>query len=127
MLQQLQQEMDGLPRGELVLVVGTSRSRTDLDPALFRPGRFELVLEVSAPDAADRRDILRRLDRDLDLRLTPEALDRAVELGAGGPDAPPYHGERLHALGRALARRRLREGQAGPTTPAEVEAALALL
>ncbi len=48
----------GLPAlrggGRLLVVCATNHIRL-LDPALLRPGRFDLVLPVGLPDAADRR------------------------------------------------------------------------
>jgi SpoVK/Ycf46/Vps4 family AAA+-type ATPase len=124
---QLLQEMDNLPRGELVFVVGTTRDRGDLDPALLQPGRFELALDVGAPDAADRRDILERFGAALDLRFTATALGWAVEHTSATPERPPCHGARLHALCRALARQRAREGRSDETQPLDVKRALALI
>ena len=40
---------------------------------------------------------------------------------------PPWHGARLHALCRALARQRAREGRTDETQPLDVKRALALL
>ena len=124
---QLLQELDALPHGELVLVAATTRDRVSLDPALLQPGRFELVLEVGAPSTEDRRDILTRLGDALDLRFNPKALAWAVDHTAGVSERPPWHGARLQALCRALARQRLREGRADETQQPDVKRALASL
>lgn len=45
--------MDGMnanPRDANVLVIGITNRVEALDPALLRPGRFEVVLEISSPD-----------------------------------------------------------------------------
>jgi cell division protease FtsH len=123
LFQQLLQELDALRRGELVLVIGTTRQRASLDRALLRPGRFELILDVSLPDDHDRRAILQRLDQRLKLGLAGEALEHAVRLTGGG-DRAVFTPERLQALGRALARQRLREAQSGPTDPADLDRVL---
>jgi cell division protease FtsH len=107
-------------------VVGTARSREEVDPALLQPGRLELVLEVGPPTAEDCRELLLGLDRELDLQLTPEALDRAAELALRG-DSPTNPADRLQALCRALARQRLREGCQGPTLASDFERAFELL
>ncbi|KAL3921241.1 MAG: hypothetical protein SGPRY_004969, partial [Prymnesium sp.] len=54
---QLLAKMDGVAGN--VLVVGLTNRPELLDPALLRPGRLEVKLEVSLPDARGRRDILR--------------------------------------------------------------------
>jgi cell division protease FtsH len=125
---QLLTEMDRLPRTELVLVAGITRRPDRLDPVLLRPGRFELQLGIAYPDAGDRRDILRLYDDRLRLRLTEEALERAVEATAGdvpgGPPGARWSGDHLHALCRTLARRRLLDHRADATGPDDVHRAL---
>ncbi|MCI0461908.1 MAG: ATP-binding protein [Gemmataceae bacterium] len=121
LLAQLLQELDGLPRSELVLVAGAARSRQALDQALLQPGRFELVLEVAALTAHDRREVLKQLNEQFALCLTPAALERAVTVTAEG------EGDRPLALCRVLARQRLREGREDPTWPEDIDRALALL
>lgn len=125
MVNQLLTEMDGFRDNEMVFVVGTTNFVESLDPALLRPGRFELHLEIPFPNAEDRREILKIYDAKLNLGLTDEALEFAVRqtnmpVETGGL----YTGDHLYALGRALARRRLRAGQTGPSTPLDVEVAM---
>jgi cell division protease FtsH len=97
-----------------------------LDPALMRPGRFEFHLHVPYPNAEDRRAILGIYDANLDLKLSPRALDYAVkrtgDLVEG--QATRYSGDHLQALCRALARARLREKREGPLEVDDVEKAL---
>src|SRR5690606_4606100 len=57
MVNQLLTEMDGFRREELVFVVGTTNFVEALDPALLRPGRFELDFEIPYPSEEDRRAI----------------------------------------------------------------------
>jgi cell division protease FtsH len=128
MVNQLLTELDGFHREELVFVVGTTNYVEILDPALLRPGRFEFQLYIPYPDADDRRDILAIYDRKMRLQMTPEALELAVRRTAdhveGTAAGTRYSGDHLNALCRAIARTRLRENRAGPTTPADVERAL---
>jgi transitional endoplasmic reticulum ATPase len=56
---QLLTELDGVEDLKGVLVLGTTNRIDRLDPALLRPGRFDLLLEVGLPDAAGRADIFR--------------------------------------------------------------------
>lgn len=46
------------PRDWHVLFMGSTNRPDVLDPALTRPGRFDRVLEVSAPDKTGRREIV---------------------------------------------------------------------
>jgi len=56
---QLLAKMDGVNELSNVLVIGLTNRPELLDDALLRPGRLEVQLEVSLPDVAGRRDILR--------------------------------------------------------------------
>ena len=128
MVNQLLTEMDGFRKEELVFVVGTTNFVESLDQALLRPGRFEFVLHIPYPNADDRRAILAVHDARLATQLSPEALDYAVrrtdDLVPGPTGGTRYSGDHLQALCRQLARTRLREGLAGPASPADVERAI---
>jgi transitional endoplasmic reticulum ATPase len=56
-ISQLLTEMDGVEELKGVLVIAATNRRDMLDPALLRPGRFDLLLEVPMPDAAGRKKI----------------------------------------------------------------------
>ncbi|KAJ1627418.1 P-loop containing nucleoside triphosphate hydrolase protein, partial [Pavlovales sp. CCMP2436] len=56
---QLLAQMDGVVAAPNVLVLGLTNRPELLDPALLRPGRLEVQLKVSLPDAIGRREILR--------------------------------------------------------------------
>ncbi|MEJ7689908.1 MAG: ATP-dependent zinc metalloprotease FtsH [Nocardioidaceae bacterium] len=57
-LNQLLVEMDGFDvRGGVILIAATNRPDV-LDPALLRPGRFDRMIGVSAPNMAGRHKIL---------------------------------------------------------------------
>ena len=126
MVNQLLTEMDGFRTEELVFVVGTTNFVESLDRALLRPGRFEFHLQIPFPDAADRRAILSIHDDKLGLRMSARALDYAVKRTGDLVEGTEgrYSGDHLQALCRQLARRRLRDGEAGPTEAADVERAL---
>ncbi len=87
MVAQLLTEMDGIAAPPGVVVLGATNRADRLDPALLRPGRFDLVLEMPLPDAAARRAILAihaagmPVAPDVDL----DALARATE-GLVGAD-----------------------------------------
>lgn len=54
---QLLTEMDGIEDLKGVLVMAATNRKDMLDPALLRAGRFDLLLEVPAPDAEGRAKI----------------------------------------------------------------------
>jgi len=54
---QLLTKLDGMQSLENVLVVGITNRRDLLDPAVLRPGRLELQVEVGLPDFAGRTQI----------------------------------------------------------------------
>ncbi|VBB17791.1 AAA-domain-containing protein [Yasminevirus sp. GU-2018] len=57
MVTQLLTMMDGVDKLENILIFGTTNRIDVLDPALLRPGRFEVKLEIGLPDAKGRREI----------------------------------------------------------------------
>ncbi|HEY0839809.1 MAG TPA: CDC48 family AAA ATPase [Vulgatibacter sp.] len=50
-------ELDGVEELKGVLVLGATNRRDLIDPALLRPGRFDLLVEVPLPDRDARREI----------------------------------------------------------------------
>jgi AAA+ superfamily predicted ATPase len=111
-------------QGFLVVMAATNRADI-LDPALLRPGRFDVKLRLGLPDLAGRRQILalhtrgRTLGGDVDLDaqaeqtegmsgaelelMCVEATLRAVRR-AGGPAQTPLLGAADLAAGRLAAR-----------------------
>ena len=77
-LAQLLTEMDGLEDNRDLTVIAATNRAEALDPALVRPGRFDLVLSAAAPDAEARAEILavhcraRACAPDLDLAAIAE-------------------------------------------------------
>ena len=51
-------EMDGIEELKGVMVLGATNRPDILDPAILRPGRFDLLLEMAKPDKATRLAIL---------------------------------------------------------------------
>jgi transitional endoplasmic reticulum ATPase len=58
MVAQLLTEMDGLTQPGGLMVLGATNRPDLIDPALLRPGRFDLVLEMPLPDQAARAALL---------------------------------------------------------------------
>jgi cell division protease FtsH len=113
LVNQLLTEMDGFRANELVFVVGTTNFPEALDPALLRPGRFELQIEIPYPTTEDRRAILEIYRRQFALDLPDEVLDYAVERTADYADygtQARYSGDHLYAACRALKRKEIRSG-----------------
>jgi transitional endoplasmic reticulum ATPase len=54
---QLLTEMDGIEGREGVIVLGATNRPELIDPALLRPGRFDLVVELEYPDEIERQAI----------------------------------------------------------------------
>ncbi|MBK1661883.1 AAA family ATPase [Paracraurococcus ruber] len=122
MVAQFLTEMDGVADPPGVVVLGATNRPDRMDPALLRPGRFDLVLEVPLPDAAARRAILRL--HAAKLPLAPD-VDLDALAGATGGMA----GADLAGLCRAAALRALGRAEAVPDTititAADMAAALA--
>ena len=76
-------EMDGFAANDGILVVAATNSYRSLDPALVRPGRFDVKLTVGNPDAATRRELVELYTqgrgRALDPSLSPEELVAAFD------------------------------------------------
>jgi transitional endoplasmic reticulum ATPase len=58
-ISQLLTEMDGVEELKGVLIIAATNRKDMLDPALLRPGRFDILLELPLPGAADRAAIFR--------------------------------------------------------------------
>lgn len=66
-LMQLLSEMDGFDdRSDIRIIAATNRFDM-LDDAILRPGRFDRIIEVPAPEAEGREQILRIHTRDMNL------------------------------------------------------------
>jgi len=84
---QLITELDSLEDFSGVYVVGTTNRPELMDPALLRPGRFDLLIHVPPPNASERVEILRILTRRVPLSqgVSLEELARGTE-GYSGAD-----------------------------------------
>ncbi|MBI2986640.1 MAG: CDC48 family AAA ATPase, partial [Deltaproteobacteria bacterium] len=81
---QILTEIDGIEELKGVWVLGTTNRLDMVDPALLRPGRFDLVLELPLPDEKARLEILkihtrgRPIAPDVDLTCLAEGLENTV-------------------------------------------------
>lgn len=130
MVNQMLTEMDGFRKEELVFVVGTTNFDQSLDPALLRPGRFELSIEIPYPDKDDRKAIVEIYNKKFSLEMDEEMVDYIVQRTGGYVDAPRgvrYSGDHLYAVGRGLKReqlRKLKEGNKLQITRKEIDIVL---
>ena len=69
---QLLTVMDGMMDTSRVFVIGTTNRINSIDPALRRPGRFDREIEIGAPDAAGREEIIRIHTRAMPLEGYPK-------------------------------------------------------
>lgn len=114
MVNQLLTEMDGFRKEELVIVIGTTNFVESLDPALLRPGRFEMQIEIPYPDEDDRREIIKIYRDKFNLDMPDEMVEYLVERTSGfasWEEQLRFTGDHLYAICRALKRMELREGK----------------
>ncbi len=77
-LNQLLAEMDGIEELHDVVVVAATNRPDMLDSALLRPGRFDRIIGIYAPDKAEREEIFKvhtrnmPLTKDVSLKLLAE-------------------------------------------------------
>ncbi|MDO4900285.1 proteasome ATPase [Actinomyces sp.] len=72
-------EIDGVESLNNVVIIGASNREDMIDPAILRPGRFDVKIRIDRPDAVGAQEILSKHLR-ADLPLAPE------ELAASGGD-----------------------------------------
>jgi proteasome-associated ATPase len=72
-------ELDGVEGLSNVIVIGASNRQDLIDPAVLRPGRFDVKIKVDRPDKAGARDILGKY-------LTIDLPLAEAELAAHGGD-----------------------------------------
>ncbi|GAC1455033.1 MAG: CDC48 family AAA ATPase [Ktedonobacteraceae bacterium] len=84
---QLLTEMDGIEGREGVIVLAATNRPDMIDPALLRPGRFDLIVELQYPTEIERQAIFKvhLRDRPLAPEITVEELARLTE-GRSGAD-----------------------------------------
>ena len=81
-ISQMLTELDGLEDLKGVVVIGATNRPDIIDEALLRPGRFDRILEVPAPDKDARKQIFRIHTKKKPLESDVN-LDKLVELTEG--------------------------------------------
>ncbi len=112
---QLLTEMDGLTPIERIIIIGATNRPELLDPAIMRPGRFEVMLYVPPPDEASRLQILKIHTRRMPLEGV--SLEEVAKRTEG------YSGADLEALCREAGLNALRR-DADKVTKEDFEKAL---
>jgi transitional endoplasmic reticulum ATPase len=92
-ISQLLTELDGIESLENVVVIGATNRPDIIDPAILRPGRFDRLIYVPAPDHATRYQILK-----LHTQAMPLAHD--VDLDQLATQTQSYSGADLEAVCR---------------------------
>jgi len=107
LINQLLTEMDGIQENSGVVVIGATNRPDIIDPALLRPGRFDRLILVPAPDEKARLEIFK-----VHTRKVPLAED--VDLKELAKRTEGYTGADIEAVVREAAmlamRRALQEG-----------------
>ena len=98
-------EMDGVEELEGVLVLGATNRADMLDPALMRPGRFDVLVDIPLPDKEGRGEIFR-----IGLRGKPLADDISVDELAASAEA--FSGADIQAVCQRAALEAIREAVA---------------
>jgi len=105
-------EMDGLEDLSDVLIIGATNRPDMLDPALLRPGRFDRILLVGAPEAEGRLQVLK-----IHTKNMPLAKD--VDLKELSKKTDGYTGADLESFTREAAMLALRESKDAKTVTTE--------
>jgi len=101
-LNQLLAEMDGLEELKDILVIGATNRPDILDHALLRPGRFDKILLVNAPEEKGRLKVL-------EIHTKNMPLTKDVNLKEITKKTVGYTGADIEALAREAAMLSLRE------------------
>ena len=102
-LNQMLAEMDGLEDLNDILIIGATNRPDMLDSALLRPGRFDKILLVTAPEEEGRENILNIHTKDMPIK-NREVLVKELAKKTEG-----YTGADLESLTREAALLSLRE------------------
>ena len=119
---QLLTDLDGMAQNTDVVVLAATNRVSAIDPALSRPGRFDLVIRIPLPDVAARLAIL-----EVHTKALPLSAD--VDLTQIAEQSTDMSGADLAAMALAAARsaaRRHLQAKTGDVsvTTQDIEAAL---
>ncbi|MCJ7456654.1 AAA family ATPase, partial [Candidatus Bathyarchaeota archaeon] len=101
-ISQLLTELDGIESLQNVVVIGATNRPDILDPAVLRPGRFDRLIYIPAPDPKALKEIFKIHARTMPLSKDVD-LEQIAHMAAGGSGAD------VEALCREAAMNALRE------------------
>jgi len=101
-ISQLLTELDGIEALQNVVVIAATNRPDILDPAVLRPGRFDRLIYVPAPDPKALKEIIKIHARGMPLSKDVD-LDQVAHMAAG------YSGADIEAVCREAAMNALRE------------------
>ena len=101
-ISQLLTELDGIESLQNVVVIAATNRPDILDPAVLRPGRFDRLIYVPAPDPKALKEIFKIHAHDMPLSKDVD-LDQVAHMAAG------YSGADVEAVCREAAMNALRE------------------
>ncbi|AJC70986.1 ATPase AAA [Thermococcus guaymasensis DSM 11113] len=104
LINQLLTEMDGIQENSGVVVIGATNRPDIIDPALLRPGRFDRLILVPAPDEKARLEIFKVHTRKVPLAedVNLKELARRTEGYTGADIAAVVREAAMLAMRRAL-------------------------
>ncbi|MGA2300489.1 MAG: CDC48 family AAA ATPase [Candidatus Acidiferrum sp.] len=103
-------ELDGIEELKGVLVLAATNRPDIIDPALLRPGRFDLVFELPVPDEQARLMVFRVHTRE-------KPLARDVDLQNLAKEAAGFTGAEIEAVCQEAAMRAIREAIQSKANP----------
>src|SRR5436853_7738709 len=87
-ISQLLTEMDGIESLVNVVIIGATNRPDIIDQAILRPGRFDRLIYVPAPDHTTRRTILKLHTRNMPLARDGDLAQTAQQAAASSGAAP---------------------------------------
>ncbi|NUM35836.1 MAG: AAA family ATPase [Candidatus Brocadiae bacterium] len=107
-LKELVRQMDHIQKEEMVFIVGITSVLSTLDPALLRPGRFELHIPFSYPNRQERKEIMELYKNKFSLPLTQVQIDEITQVTSSYltmENGIKFSADHLYALCRFLHRK----------------------
>ena len=95
-------ELDGIEELKGVVVIGATNRLDMIDPAIIRPGRFDVLLELPIPDEATRLIIFQ-------IHTKSKPLDKDVNLEQLSKITDKYTGAEIEAIARRASMLAIRE------------------